>query len=107
MKLGLVINPLAGIGGAVGLKGSDGRDIVDQALAKGARPLAQQRTQSALSAITGSVPGPVYTAAGAMGEDALNGVGIDAVVVYQPSEVVTSADDTIKAVKACCEQGIE
>ncbi|NNJ96481.1 MAG: ATP-NAD kinase family protein [Gammaproteobacteria bacterium] len=107
MKLGLVINPLAGIGGAVGLKGSDGRDIVDQALAKGARPLAQQRTQSALSAITGSVPGPVYTAAGAMGEDALNGVGIDAVVVYQPSEVVTSADDTIKAVKACCEQGID
>ena len=107
MKLGLVINPLAGIGGTVGLKGSDGRDIVDQALAKGARPLAQQRAQSALSAISGSVPAPVYTAAGAMGEDALNSVGIDAAVVYKPAETVTSAGDTIKAVVACCEQGID
>jgi predicted polyphosphate/ATP-dependent NAD kinase len=107
VKLGLVINPLAGIGGAVGLKGSDGRDIVEQALAKGAHPLAQQRTQSALSAIKDSVPGPVYTAASAMGEDALNRVGIDAVVVYRPTETVTSAGDTIKAVMACCEQGID
>ena len=103
MKLGLVINPLAGIGGAVGLKGSDGRDIVEQALATGAHPLAQQRTRSALSAISDSVPGPVYTAAGAMGEDALNSVGIEAIVVYKPTETVTSADDTVKAVMACCE----
>lgn len=107
MKLGLVINPLAGIGGTVGLKGSDGRDIVDQALAKGARPLAQQRAQSALAAISSSVPGPVYTAAGAMGEDALNSVGIDAVVVYTPAEAVTSASDTVKAVMACCQQGVD
>ncbi len=107
MKLGLVINPLAGIGGTVGLKGSDGRDIVAKALAKGARPLAQQRAQSALSAISGSVPAPVYTAAGAMGEDALNSVGIDAVVVYTPAETVTNAGDTIKAVRACCQQGVD
>ena len=35
-RLGLIINPVAGIGGAVGLKGSDG--MVAEALARGAIP---------------------------------------------------------------------
>lgn len=107
MKLGLVINPMAGVGGAVGLKGSDGRDIVAQALAKGAHPLAQQRAQSALSAIRDSVPGPVYTAAGAMGQNALEALGMDAIVVYTPAHPETSAEDTANTVIALCKHGID
>lgn len=37
-RLGFIINPVAGIGGAVGLKGSDG--VVDEAIARGAVPKA-------------------------------------------------------------------
>ncbi|MGL4900765.1 MAG: ATP-NAD kinase, partial [Shewanella sp.] len=37
-RLGLVINPLAGLGGSVGLKGSDG--VAEHALALGAKPKA-------------------------------------------------------------------
>ena len=106
MKLGLVINPLAGIGGAVGLKGSDGRDIVAQALAKGAHPRAQQRTLSALTRM-GGVPQPVYTAAGAMGEEALRTAGINSEVVYSPAARQTSAADTVDAVIALCQHGID
>jgi hypothetical protein len=45
-RLGLIINPVAGIGGAVGLKGSDG--MVAEALARGAVPKARERARQAL-----------------------------------------------------------
>ncbi|MBT8129699.1 MAG: ATP-NAD kinase family protein [Gammaproteobacteria bacterium] len=107
VKLGLVINPLAGIGGAVGLKGSDGQDIVQQALDRGAHPLAQERTVAALSGFGDSAPVPVYTAAATMGQDALTRAGIESAVVYTPAGRHTTAEDTRNAVTALCEQGID
>jgi predicted polyphosphate/ATP-dependent NAD kinase len=47
-KLGLIVNPLAGIGGRVALKGSDGEDVVHRALELGAVPLSPQRSIEAL-----------------------------------------------------------
>ena len=107
MKLGLVINPLAGIGGAVGLKGSDGQEIVEQALKKGARPLAQSRALSALLQIRDCAPQPVYTAAGTMGSDVLVEAGIRAEVVYSSPVEATTANDTRNAVMALCDSGID
>ena len=107
MKLGLVINPLAGIGGAVGLKGSDGQDIVKQALDRGAQPLAQQRTLAALSLFRDHVPGPVFTADHAMGHDVLNMAGIENDVVYTPESEATTAVDTQNAVSALYAKGVD
>ena len=107
MKLGLVINPMAGIGGTVGLKGSDGRAIVEQALDKGAQPLAQQRTLAALSQFKDCVVEPVITAAGAMGQEILDHAGIEAEVVYSPASRNTTANDTQNAVYALCEKSID
>ncbi len=43
LKVGLIINPVAGLGGAVALKGSDGVEIVREALRRGALPKAQEK----------------------------------------------------------------
>lgn len=45
---GVIINPYAGIGGAVGLKGSDGEAVVVEALARGAQRKAAWRMRQAL-----------------------------------------------------------
>ncbi|MEC8227599.1 MAG: ATP-NAD kinase, partial [Pseudomonadota bacterium] len=68
-RLGVVINPYAGIGGSVGLKGSDGADIRDKALAMGAEKLANQKMARALSVVQNAGGFTVLTAGGEMGED--------------------------------------
>ena len=50
-KIGLIINPLAGIGGPMGLKGSDGDEIVEKALAMGAVPQSENRVRTALEVL--------------------------------------------------------
>lgn len=75
-RLGLVINPLAGLGGSVGLKGSDG--VAEQALALGAEPKAIKRMMQALEVIVPFANDiEIITASGVMGEDAANALGLD------------------------------
>ena len=42
-RLGVVVNPWAGLGGATALKGSDGPQVRAEALARGAEPRAPGR----------------------------------------------------------------
>ena len=111
MKLGFIINPIAGIGGRVALKGSDGRAIVEQALAKGYEPLAAERALAAMSVLSSLLDGlqenQVFTAGGSMGASVLDDAGIKNECVYEPVSAETSASDTLMAITKLCEKDID
>ncbi|MGB0406512.1 MAG: hypothetical protein ACPGC1_04425, partial [Pseudomonadales bacterium] len=50
-RLGVVVNPWAGIGGATALKGSDGSAVRAEALARGAEPRAPGRMTRTLAGL--------------------------------------------------------
>jgi len=108
MKLGLIINPIAGMGGRVGLKGTDGLDILEKARRLGAKPESQQRTQEALRMI---VPLKekirIITCADQMGEDSANRLNLTPEVIDVGRASVTTAADTQRAAKEMKELGVE
>jgi predicted polyphosphate/ATP-dependent NAD kinase len=96
-RLGLIVNPIAGLGGRVGLKGTDG--AAAKALALGAVPEAGSKARRALRMVPGTfVPGTVLTAAGGMGEHACE--SLSASIVYRPPGEATTANDTRAAALA-------
>lgn len=100
-RLGLVINPYAGIGGAMALKGSDGLAIREQALAMGAQKQANHKTSLALAELLGCKDKiQIFTAAGEMGQQVAQELGFNTQVVYWPQTAQTEANDTLATVEA-------
>lgn len=105
-RLGFIVNPLAGLGGSVGLKGSDG--VAEQALALGAEPLANQRSETALQQLLPLKDKLVIkTVAGSMGQQLVAALGFVHQSCYQPRTEPTTAEDTEAAAKALVEAGID
>jgi predicted polyphosphate/ATP-dependent NAD kinase len=104
-RIGFVVNPVAGMGGSVGLKGTDGN--VTEARRRGAVPHAADRAKAALGRL-GKNPGIAFiTCSGPMGEDALAAAGItDFEVVYR-YDGESSQADTKNAVKSFMENGVD
>ncbi|MFX1478601.1 MAG: ATP-NAD kinase family protein [Promethearchaeota archaeon] len=104
-KVGFIINPIAGMGGSVGLKGTDG-EIYKKALLLGAKPIAPQRVNRLLSNITKKEDLFLLVAPGKMGADLIEDSGINFGVIGEISEE-TSAKDTVRIAKQMMEKGIE
>lgn len=99
MRLGLIINPLAGIGGATGLKGSDGA-AAQEAFARGAEKRAPARARRALEMLLPFREKiTVYTWAGEMGQSVAEELDFTTVVTGAPTSPLTSAQDTENAAK--------
>ncbi|WP_057832166.1 ATP-NAD kinase family protein [Colwellia sp. TT2012] len=105
-KLGLVINPIAGIGGSVALKGSDG--MVMHALALGAKPQANARAKLALEILLPYQDEIViYTANDLMGEHCARELGFNVEVLYQAKHKHTQSEDSKLAAQALLAQGVD
>ncbi|MDX1538410.1 ATP-NAD kinase family protein [Arsukibacterium sp.] len=105
-RLGLIINPLAGLGGSVALKGSDG--MAAAALALGAVPMAGERATIALSQLLDlKQQFQVITVDGEMGADVCQQLGLDYQVCYRPDSYPTVADDTEQAALAIAALGVD
>ena len=110
-RIGFIINPIAGMGGRVGLKGTDG--VAAEALRLGAKPIANERALAALHAfkrLLDGVPDPPaidwLTAAGSMGGDALRQAGFTRIEVVHTAPSEPSAQDTRTAVELFLSAGV-
>lgn len=92
LRIGLIVNATAGLGGAVALRGSDG--VVDRALALGATPQADERARNGLKALHALGENlTIITGSGSLGEDVARAEKFQVEVVYL-SRTPSSADDT-------------
>src|SRR3990172_8990623 len=75
--LGFLMNPIAGMGGAVGLKGTDGARTLREAIRKGAKPVAPERGKDFLAHLQLSTERfTLLVAPGIMGANLARSVGI-------------------------------
>ncbi len=105
LKIGFLINPIAGMGGRVGLKGTDG--VYEEALRRGAEPVTPARARNFLESIGQMYSDVVFLVpCGDMGENIVSKSPVRYEVVYQPSKV-TGSDDTKHACLKFIEKGAE
>ena len=106
-NIALLINPIAGMGGKVGLKGTDGSDTLQLAIQYGAQPKSEQKAKRALNKLL-----PLkeklffFTASGAMGENILRNLGFNYKVIYEAT-MSTEKQDTVKFLKALKNEAID
>lgn len=107
-SIGIIINPIAGIGGRVGLKGSDGEATLRRALALGATPESANKAAVAIEQLLAIADDlAVYTYGGDMGETTLEALGITPILVGEPLSEPTTAEDTLRAVAGFREHRVD
>ena len=104
-KIGLIANPIAGMGGIVGLKGTDG-DIYKEAIKMGATPITPKRVKDFLSNIKNQEKIILIVAPGTMGEDYVKRTGFKYELMGEIDEK-TSAEDTKRIARLMVEKGID
>jgi len=107
-RLGLIVNPIAGMGGRCGLKGTDGAEILARACALGAEPEAPCRAGQALSRLaTLKDSVEIITASGDMGEAEALEAGFQPTVLFTTNGDSTTSEDTKRAAREMTAAGVD
>jgi len=107
-KIGLIINPIAGMGGSVGLKGTDGKEILAKALMLGAKPVAPYRAEiflSHLNPLSGKID--LLVGAGLMGEYEAKKVKFKNIMPIGERKKETTAEDTKLIARVMMENNVD
>lgn len=105
--IGLIINPISGMGGKVGLKGTDGKGILNKSIMLGATKEAPDKAIKALEKLLPIKEGLyILTASSDMGENQCKALGFGHGVVYE-SDRLTDCFDTLKTAKIMEERKVD
>jgi len=107
-KLGVIVNPIAGMGGRVGLKGTDGNEILCRARDLGAQPESPRRAAEALKIVSRMKDNLEVVAYPAeMGEDECREAGLAPTVIGSIRSGATTAEDTQRAARDMVDAGVD
>ena len=105
--IGFIVNPIAGMGGAVGLKGTDGQQILQQAIALGAKPIAAQRAELFLREMESAKPHlKLLVGPGQMGEEEAKNQGYTYKIIGE-AKTETTAQDTKFIAEGIVKEGVD
>ncbi|MFX1365948.1 MAG: ATP-NAD kinase family protein, partial [Promethearchaeota archaeon] len=104
-RIGLIVNPIAGMGGSVGLKGTDGK-IFRQAEKMGAMPVTPIRAKELLVNLKNKEKMILLVAPGKMGAEIVRNLGIKFKIIGEIGTETTAAD-TKRIAKRMLEDNID
>lgn len=109
IKIGLIVNPIAGMGGRVGLKGTDGIEILQKAFKLGAVKEAPKKAIKSLEEVNTNLNDfCIITYPSDMGEYEAQEAGIENIIVLGcAGKSITTNEDTVNAAKNLLEQGVQ
>jgi len=108
LKMGFIVNPIAGMGGRVGLKGTD--NVLERAIQMGAKPVAPFRAIEFLRKLKTLKLEPtiiMITCPGTMGEDEARTATFPATTLKMLPKSKTIAEDTKLAVKQMIKEKVD
>ncbi|MEM3735271.1 MAG: ATP-NAD kinase family protein [Candidatus Bathyarchaeia archaeon] len=108
MKMGFIVNPIAGMGGRVGLKGTDG--VLEEAIARGAKPVSPKRAVEFLQELKENTHGnfiKIITCPGVMGAKEAKEASVHVEILPMEIEAKTTAEDTKRAVELLADKKVD